>query len=114
MGRNYDKSLAALARSLFFYGTLIVVSKDIVVNGMPGRKLPFLGYTFPLTSLPSFSAVTAFCVITQPFCYHLMVSQGSCYTARKRNLFRWLYLIGRFKREDIWLKKRIAICVVLQ
>lgn len=47
MGRNYDKSLAALTRSLFFYGTLIVVSKNIVVNGVPGGKLLLLGYAFP-------------------------------------------------------------------
>lgn len=46
MGRNYDKSLAAFARSLFFYGTLILVSKN-VVNGVPGGKLLFLGYTSP-------------------------------------------------------------------
>lgn len=49
MGRNYDKSLAALARSLFFYGTLTVVSKDSVVNGVRGGKLLFLGYTSHIT-----------------------------------------------------------------
>lgn len=47
MGRNYDKSLAAFARSLFFYGTLILVSKSVVVNAVPGGKLLFLGYTSP-------------------------------------------------------------------
>jgi len=39
MGRNYDKSLATLDRSLFFYGTPIVTSKDILVNVALNGKL---------------------------------------------------------------------------
>lgn len=90
MGRNYDKSLAALSRSLFFYGTLVVVNKTLwwmgcLVESCCSLVIPSLSCW---ESRFSVSVITL--CHTQPFCNHLVVSQGSCCTARKRNLLRWL------------------------
>ena len=76
MGRNYDKSLATLDRSLFFYRTLIVVSKDIAVNVALNGKLliPWLysSSAHHLLAKADFQflssrIVIAFCVMPQPF-----------------------------------------------
>lgn len=82
MGRNYDKSLAALDRSLFFYGTLIVVSKDIAVDvALNGQLLvPWLCPSSAHHLLDkadsqflSSRIVIVFCVMPQPFCNLLLM-----------------------------------------
>lgn len=101
----------------------IVVSKDIAVNTALNGK-PLILWLYPSSAhhlpdnadsqfLPS-RTVIACCGMPQPFCNHLVVLQGSCCTARKRNLLRQLYPIGEFKREDIWVKNGIPMCVDLQ
>lgn len=82
MGRNYDESLAALIRSLFFNGTLIVVSKDVAGSVVLSGKL-LIPWLYPSSAhhlldkadsqLLSSWIVVAFCIMPQLFCYHLVM-----------------------------------------